>query len=151
MTPTQKAELLKQAIPPEHLDKLLIEGGLGRAVPKSAWTRGPWGRMGAPGIYADRATYGPDCLIPWPEIRAIAQAASAGGRRSAYVTALDEYWRWMESSGRGHLSEADKAERLVWRDRVSERLRETAWAIIDAGCVRYVTPEPLFEMGGAEL
>jgi hypothetical protein len=135
MTPNQKAELLKQAIPPEHVHDLLRGRGIARRS-------GSWGNADYEGIHNREG------LIPWRDVHGIVSAGTGEGRRAVYAAALDEYWRWMESSGRGHLSEADKAERLVWRDRVNERLRETAWAIIDAGCERYAAPEPLFEMGG---
>jgi hypothetical protein len=137
MTPEQKAELLKQALPPDQLN-VITERGLAR----SAWTSGQWGYMSYKGIHGHSET------ISWHEVAGIIHAGLAGERHMEYLVAQTEYRRWQISSGRGHLSEADKAERIVWRDRVSERLRETAWAIIDAAVERYAAPEPLFEMGG---
>jgi hypothetical protein len=141
MTPTQKAELLKQAIPPEALTAVSPRG-----LPKRWWQRGDWGFDDHDGIHARGE------ILRWDEVHSTLQAGanSGKGHTYAYADAVYEHWAWERSSGQGHLSEADKAERLVWRDRISERLRETAWAIIDAGCERYVAPEPLFEMGGLQ-
>jgi hypothetical protein len=160
MTPDEKARLILRALSGEHLHGFLPgednKAAISHAVSGyHGWggdTGGLWGQVTRkgiglyPDIEATRDEKNAEVFIPWREVLEVVARGCIGGRREAYETAFDawnehhrRYPAWAPGVSRTH---QQMIERQAELPRVTDAIRSTRDAIIQAGCsLEPVQPE----------
>jgi hypothetical protein len=142
MTSDQKAAAIKSALQGFQIHDLLPGNDNAAAVREVA------GTGYVPGLWMDRkGIHAKDGTITWTEVLGIVAEGCGDGRRTYYEATHAELQLWTASTDRSELSAADRYERVDWLSRITRITEEATAAIIEAGCERYMAPEPLFDMG----